>query len=299
MAMDWDDLRIFLELARTKQMTTAGKALGIDDSTVGRRIARLEKAIGVSLIERTGRRTAITEHGQKVADVAEQIEATILREITGLGEDPARVAGRVRIGAPEGLGIGYLAQRLAQMSLLYERLETELVALPRTYSLAAREVDIAITLDRPTTGQVTVRKLTDYSLELYGTELYFQRRGKPQSVHDLHRHTFAGYIPQLLFTQELSFTDLGDGEVALSAIRSTSVIAQVNAVRSGAAIGILPRFLASAHAELEPIMADEVHFVRSYWIAVHDNLKHLHRIRTVLDALSGQVRSDLATFLRR
>lgn len=297
--MDWDDLRIFLQLVRNGQMTTAGKVLGVDDSTVGRRVARLEKALGVPLIERAGRRTAITEQGEKVAAAAEQIESVVLRKIVGIGEDPKLVMGRVRVGAPEGLGVGYLAQRLAEISALHEHLETELVALPRTYSLAAREVDIAITLERPSVGQVMVRKLVDYSLELYGTERYFERRGKPETVEDLRQHTFAGYIPELLFTEELNFSKLGHGEVVVPTIRSTSVIAQVNAVRSGAAIGVLPRFLAAAHANLKLLLPNELHLVRSYWIAVHNDLWHLHRIRTVLKALTTVVRSDLSLFMRR
>ena len=297
--MDWDDLRIFLQLARAGQMTAAGKALGVDDSTVGRRVARLEQALGVPLIERAGRRTAITEHGQKLAEAAEQVESVILRKIVGLGEDPSLVAGRVRIGAPEGIGIGYLAERLARMTAANERLETELVALPRTYSLAAREVDIAITLDRPAAGQVAVRKLTDYSLDLYGTEGYFARRGRPGSIEELGQHTFAGYIPELLFTKELSFSRFGEDQVVSPAIRSTSVIAQVNAVRSGAAIGVLPRFLAEAHDDLRLLLPEEVHLVRSYWIAVHDDLRHLHRVRTVLQAIASMVRGDISLFLRQ
>ncbi|GLK67623.1 transcriptional regulator [Hansschlegelia plantiphila] len=294
--MDWDDLRIILQLVRAKQMTAAAKALGVDDSTVGRRVARLEKAIGAPLVERAGRRTVITEQGQKVAKAAERIESVILREITGLGEEASLVAGRVRIGAPEGFGVGYLARRLAELSLQYERLETELIALPRTYSLATREVDIAITLERPRTGQLTVRKLIDYALQIYGTDQYFEARGTPAATSDLKRHTLAGYIPELLFTEELSFDTVGDGEKLPLAVRSTSVIAQVNAVLSGAAIGILPRYLAAAHPELRPILTSEVHFVRSYWIAVHDDLKHFYRVRAVLDAIVSRVRQDASIF---
>lgn len=297
--MDWDDLRIFLQLSRTRQMTSAGKALGVDDSTVGRRVARLEKRLGVALIERAGRRTAFTEQGEKLAEAVEEVESIILRKIVGLGEDQMLVAGRVRVGAPEGFGVGYLAQKLAEMSASNERLETELVALPRTYSLATREVDIAITLERPSVGQVTLQKLTDYTLELYGTDRYFERRGKPSTMTELHRHTFSGYIPELLFTKELNFSKLNEGVEVAPSIRSTSVIAQVNAVLSGAAIGVLPRFLATAHDALKPLLENEFQLTRSYWISVHDDLRHLHRIQAVLKAIIAMVRSDRSSFIRR
>lgn len=297
--MDWDDLKIFLQLSRTRQMTTAGKALGVDDSTVGRRVAKLEKELGVPLIERAGRRTVITEQGEKLAEAVEEIESIVLRKIAGLGEDQLLVAGRVRVGAPEGFGVGYLAHKLAQMSATNERLETELVALPRTYSLATREVDIAITLDRPGAGQVTMQKLTDYTLELYGTESYFERRGKPKSMADLGQHTFAGYIPELLYTKELNFSKLNEGIEVAPIIRSTSVIAQVNAVLAGSAIGVLPRFLATTHDSLKPLLESEFQLTRSYWISVHEDLRHLHRVQVVLKAITAMVRGDRFRFIRR
>lgn len=297
--MDWDDLRIFLQLARTGRMAGAGRALGIDDTTVGRRVARLEKEVGASLVARAGRRTVITEQGQTLAQAAEEIESIVLRKIVGLGENEMQVAGRVRIGAPEGLGVGYLAQRLAELSATNPLLETELVALPRTYSLASREVDIAITLDRPGPGQVSVKKLTDYTLGLYGTPAYFARLGRPSALAELKGHVLAGYIPDLLFTNALNFSAADTGLDVTPVIRSTSVIAQVNAVLCGAAIGVLPTFLAARHAELEPLLPDAFRLTRSYWVSVHDDLKRLNRIRAVLDAITAKVRADRPIFIQR
>lgn len=297
--MDWDDLRIFLQLARTGRMAGAGRALGVDDTTVGRRVARLEKEVGAPLVARAGRRTVITEQGQKLAQAAEEMESVVLRKVTGLGEEALQVAGRVRVGAPEGLGVGYLAARLAALSADNPRLEIELVALPRTYSLASREVDVAVTLDRPVAGQVRARKLTDYTLLLYGTDAYFERRGRPATPADLKDHVLAGYIPELLFTRALDFSTLGAGVTVAPVIRSTSVIAQVNAVLSGAAIGVLPAFLAAPHPALVPLMEKDLRLTRSYWVSVHDDLSHLSRVRAVLDAVTAEVRADRAVFIRR
>ncbi|MEP9355253.1 LysR family transcriptional regulator [Xanthobacter sp. KR7-65] len=297
--MDWDDLRIFLQLARTGRMAGAGRALGLDDTTVGRRVARLEREVGAPLVTRAGRRTLITEEGQKLAQAAEEMESLVLRKITGLGEGERQPTGRVRVGAPEGLGVGYLAARLAALSADNPRLETELVALPRSYSLASREVDIAITLDRPIAGQVRVRKLTDYSLMLYGTEAYFSRRGRPQAVDALRDHVLAGYIPELLFTRALDFSQLGPGVELKPVIRSTSVIAQVNAVLSGAALGVLPAFLAASQDTLVALLEEDVRLTRSYWLSVHDDLSHLARVRAVLDAITAAVRADRGRFIRR
>ncbi|WP_334174899.1 LysR family transcriptional regulator [Pseudoxanthobacter sp.] len=297
--LDWDDLRIFLQLARAGRLTQAGRALGLDDSTVGRRIVRLEKALGAALVERAGRRTSVTEQGEKLAQAAEAIESIVLSRVAGLGEEAVPLAGRVRVGAPEGLGIGYLAAALARLTAAHEQLETELVALPRTYSLASREVDIAITLDRPTTGQVTVRRLTDYTLDLYGTAAYFAGHGRPQHIADLTGHLFAGYIPDLLFTGELDFTRLAEGVDVKPRIRSTSVMAQLNAVAAGAALGILPTFLAAGHPGLERLFAGELRLTRTYWLSVHEDVRHRRRVQAVLQALTQQVRTDRTLFARR
>lgn len=297
--MDWDDLRIFLHLARTGRMAGAGRALGMDDTTVGRRVARLEQALGVALVARAGRRTVITERGLELARAAEEMESVVLRRISGLGEAETEVAGRVRVGAPEGLGTGYLAGHLAGLSAANPRLETELVALPRIYSLASREVDIAVTLDRPVRGQVSVKKLTDYTLDLYGTPAYFARRGRPESLSELKDHLLTGYIPDLLFTDALDFCAPDTGLPAAPAIRSTSVVAQVNAVLSGAAIGVLPTYLAAPHPRLALLLADTFRLTRSYWISVHDDVRRSGRIRAVVDSLAAAVRADRAVFIRR
>lgn len=295
-SMDWDDLRIFLQLARTGRMSGAGRAIGLDDTTVSRRVARLEQQMGTALLARAGRRTALTEEGQKLSRAAEEMEAIILRKIAGLGEDQMQLAGRVRIGAPEGLGVGYLAQRLARFTAANPRLETELVALPRAYSLANREVDIALTLDRPRAGQLSVRKFTDYTLGLYGTAAYFAGRPHPATLDDLKDHVLVGYIPDLLFTNALDFSTLGSHVEVTAVIRTTSVMAQVHAVRSGCAIGVLPHFLAAAHGELEPVLPQTLRLTRSYWIAIHDDMRRLNRIRAVAAALNGAARQDRALF---
>lgn len=296
--MDWDDLRIFLQLARERQMSRAGKALGIDDTTVARRVARLEATLGVALVQRAGRRTVLTGEGEALALAAEEMESVALRKISGLGEDRRSVCGRVRVGAPEGLGVGWVARHLALLPAEHPGLETELVALPRTYSLARREVDIAITLDRPEAGQVSVQKLTDYTLDLYGTADYLHRAGTPASGADLAGHRFAGYIPDLLFTEELDFVRAEAGIPVVPVIRSTSVLAQVNAVASGAALGVLPTFLAAGVPGLVRVLPETFRLVRSYWISVHDDLRHLHRVRVVQAALLRRVKAERGLFVR-
>jgi DNA-binding transcriptional LysR family regulator len=298
MNVDWDDLKIFLQLSRTRQMTAAAKALGMDDSTVSRRIARLESQLGVPLVLRAGRRTVITERGRDLAKAASELESIILRKVVGAPSDTVELAGVVRIGAPEGLGIGYLAESLGRLTTEHRNIEIELVALPRSYSLAAREVDIAITLDRPKSGQLTSQKLTDYKLGLYGSIQYFKKFGRPRDASELSSHTFTGYIPELLFTQELDFLKIAPAVQIKPAMRSTSVVAQVNSVASGAALGILPMFLAKREHRLHQIMTEDVVFERAYWLSVHDDLKARPLIKFAIETMRKDIKADRDLFLK-
>lgn len=295
-AMDWDDIRIFLQVARHGRMGEAARALNIDHSTVSRRLARLEAELGTLLFERAGRRIRLTAPGAELLATAETIESLMLQKVESLGAGAQDLSGRVRIGAPEGLGAAYIGGRLGAIALAYPKLELELVALPRAYSLAAREVDIAITLDRPTLGRQSVRKLTDYSLELYGTAAYVARMGAPTTTADLARHLVCGYIPELLFTGELDYLHF-DGLDLVPQLRSTSVVAQADMIESGAALGILPAFMARRRPGLIHLLPGAIALRRSYWISIHEDLRHLARIRMVLDAIVEAARADRAVFL--
>lgn len=297
--MDWDDLRIFLQLSRAPNMIVAAKALGLDDSTVSRRISRLESNLGIPLVSRAGKRTTLTEKGLELAKTAGELESIVLRKIVGDSVNTGTLAGVVRVGAPEGLGVGYLAEELARISAENTGLETELVALPRSYSLTAREVDIAISLDRPTTGPITAFRLTNYMLAIYGTDKYFRKHGKPRTVTDLPSHIFSGYIPELLFTSELDFLQLIQNVDIRSKVRSTSVLAQLNAVECGAAIGILPTFLSTRRKALKIVLPKEVTLERAYWLSVHDDLKSRPNVKFVINAIRRGVHENRNIFLPR
>jgi DNA-binding transcriptional LysR family regulator len=293
--MDWDDLRIFLAVARAGTVSEAARQLEVDHSTVSRRIANLETRLSIRLFDRAGRRLSINPAGEQLMRTAERLESTLLADIAALESMQGSRVGTVRIGVPEGLGVGYLAGRLGSLSETYPEIALELVALPQNYSLAAREVDIAITLDRPEIGNIAVRKLTDYALQFFGTEDYFTRHGAPAGTWDLTNHRLCGYIPQLLYTPLLDYL-IFDGKRIQPAIRSTSVVAHVEMVRSGAAIGMLPVFMCDRQSELRPIL-DEARILRSYWLTVHEDLRGVERIRLISEALVQMTRQDRSLFL--
>ncbi|MFB2552515.1 LysR family transcriptional regulator [Ensifer soli] len=293
--MDWDDLRLFLHVARAGRITGAAARLGLDHSTVSRRLSRLEAAVGTALFSRAGRRLKINAAGESLLSLASRMEAVLIRDIGAVAGTAEAVTGTVRIGAPEGLGAGYLGARLDRLCAGHPGLDLELVALPQSYSLASREVDIAVTLDRPKAGSVATRRLTGYRLGLFAAPAYAARHGLPETPAELARHRLAGYIPTLLHTAELDYLD-ATGVTLRPQLKSTSIIAQRAIVETGQAIGILPFFLVRPEAGLVPLLAGTFTLKRSYWLSVHDDLRPLARIRVALDALAALVRDDQDLF---
>lgn len=294
--MEWSDIKIFLQVVRDGTMTEATNSLRMDHSTISRRIARLERSAGAPLFERAGRRLSITDEGKRLAAAAEKLESIILREVLSLSEIRATISGRVRIGTTEEFGAHYLAPRLSKIAGDHSELEIELVAMPRAFSLATREVDLVVTMDRPTTGDVRFKKLTAFEYGIFAVAGYFDRSDYPKCLDDLHNQIWCGNIRELLHTSELEL-----GVFAADApeprYRTTSATAQVATVLSGCALAILPCFIANSDARLERVLPDIVRPARDYWLAVHEDLAESPRVRVVMNAISEQVAQDRHIFV--
>ena len=188
-----------------------------------------------------------------------------------------------------------VGSRLAAIVLNHSHLEIELVALPQNYSLASREVDIAITLDMPATGNIATRRLTDYGLGFFATQRYLDEMGSPATVEELRDHSLCGYIPELLHTKELNYLDLLQ---LTPRLRTTSIVAQREVIEASQAVGVLPFFMTVGRVDLKPVLQERFSINRSYWLSIHEDLRYLTRIRSVSDALVARVRSESGLFLK-
>src|SRR5262245_10527073 len=203
--MNWDDARIFLAVARSGQILGAARRLELNHATVSRRVAALEEALGARLLRRHTAGSELTAAGERFLGVAERMEADMIAardEIAGEGE---AVSGSVRIGAPDGFGVAYLAPRLGALTAEHRDLSIQLVPVPRSFSLSRREADIAITVDRPTEGRLVAAKLVDYSLGLYASLSYAEQHGLPRSVAELTCHRLIGYVGDLVASPSLDY----------------------------------------------------------------------------------------------
>ncbi|OYU18291.1 MAG: LysR family transcriptional regulator [Rhodobacteraceae bacterium PARR1] len=288
--MDWDDLRIFLAVARTDSLSGAGKRLKIDPATVSRRIARLEEAIGARLFTKSPQGYALTEEGARLIPHAERAEAA-LQDAQEALTGPEGLQGQIRIGAPDGCANYLLPQVLAAICDANPGLEVQIVALPRVFNLSKREADMAIGVSRPTAGRLTVQKLTDYRLHLAALPAYLDGHPPILTPDDLNAHRMVGYIPDMIFDKELDYlTQVGAPPVALA---SNSVSVQLNWLRAAAGIGVVHDFALPAAPELVKVIPDQVSLSRSFWLIRHEDDSRVARLNRFADLLVSGCRKEM------
>jgi DNA-binding transcriptional LysR family regulator len=292
--MNWDDVRLFLAVARAGQILAAARRLGINHATLGRRLTTMEQDLRTRLLIRRTNGCELTAEGEIFFRAAERMETEMLAAQAATGRVDSAISGTVRIGAPDGFGVSFLASRLGRLTERHPELKLQLVPIPRSFSLSQREADIAITIERPEQGRLVSSKLTDYTLGLYASQAYLADRRKPESTDDLKRHRRIGYVEDLIFSPSLDFT----GEVMRNwdaGFEISSAIGQTEAVRSGAGIGILHNYVARRYGELVRVLPD-ITIRRSYWTTYHETTRDLVRVKTVVSFLREMVDEDRHIF---
>lgn len=293
---DWNDLKAFLAVARTRRLTAAAQRLGADHTTVGRRIGALERSLGVTLFHRSPAGYALTDEGERLQPTAEAMEAAALLAQGELRPADGAVTGEVRIGAPEGFGSWFLAPRLCVLGDRHPELEVELVAGGGSVSLSRREADLAVTLSAPTEGRLTARKLTDYTLGFYAAAGYLAKRPPILTVDDLRDHRLIGYIEDLVYVPELDY--LAQLKVAEPPkLKSSNVVAQLRATAAGAGVCILPRFIAAGEPTLRPVLAEQVSLTREFWLIGHADLRNLPRVKAAAEFIVEEVKAARGLFV--
>lgn len=293
--MNWDDVRIFLAVARAGQILGAARRLELNHATVSRRIAALEQALGARLFRRLTTGSELTAEGRRFLDVAERVEADLIAARADMAGQDDAVEGVVRIGAPDGFGVTFLAPRLGALTERHPDLSIQLVPVPHSFSLSRREADIAITVERPTEGRLVASKLVDYTLGLFAARTYARQHGLPATREALRAHRLIGYVPDLVSNPSLDYGPefLADWQAGFAV---SSALGQVEAVRSGAGIGILHSFIARAHDDLVPVPAAPP-IRRAYWLVYHETVRPLRRVQAVSSFIAAAVEAERSIFL--
>ena len=293
---DWSDLRFFLEVARNGTLAAGARKLGVDSSTVGRRLSALERELGAKLFTRTPDGLALTAAGEAMRSAGVEMEQAVLRgEQRALGAD-RELSGVVRVATTEMLGEVVILPALRTLHERHPQIRVELLTGSGQLDIARREADVALRYVRPDRGDLVARRAGKVAFAAYASKKYLAARGCPVRGGGLSGHDIVAYnssIPHWPAGQ-LGGEPLGDARIVL---RTNSTSMLVKAVRLGLGIGPLPCFLARADRTLErvpsatPTKADEL------WLVVHEDVRRTTRVRAVIDAMEArlsQVEADLS-----
>lgn len=284
---NWDDMRVFLAVARAESLSGAAPVLRMDPATLGRRIARLERSMGAALFVKSPQGYALTDLGERMRDRASEAEAQLALAFDEGQGASAALTGQIRIGAPDGAANFVLPQVCATIQAENPALEVQILALPRVVNLSRREADMAVAVSPPATGRLTVQKITDYHLHLA------MRADAPPvtSLAGLKGRRIVGYIPDMIFDKELDYLgDLGLNGVQMA---SNSVAVQLQMLRQ-AGVGIVHDFALPFAPELARVLVDQVSLTRSFYLVRHSSDRQSDRLTRFATALTAGMQAEVA-----
>jgi DNA-binding transcriptional LysR family regulator len=279
---DWNDLKYFLAVARHQSTIAAGKALGLSQSTVHRRLAELERRLGRQLVTRHTSGYRLAEFGQTLLPYAERVETAIAdleTQVTGATRD---LSGVIRMTCPEPI-----LQRIAQAQLMdrfharHPGLRVEFVTSDRYLDLTKGEADVALR-SGDTDDELVGRKIADSLWAVYASREYVRRHGKPDRLEDLSRHLLVGLDESMSKHRTAMWLKNVAPNATMSA-RNNSVLGLLASVKSGVGVGPLPTALGDAEADLLRLMGPIPELTRSWRLLTHPDLRRAPRIAAFFD----------------
>lgn len=283
--LDWNDLRYFLSVAERGSTLGAGRALRVSQTTVARRIAALERALGFPLFDRRQSGYALTPAGESLVERARAVEATTTAFVEAAGAQQRDTSGTVRLTTQEIFGVALLAPILRELHERHPEIMIELDDSQDMRDLGEGEADVAL---RSATGDIGAgvvgRRLCDDDWTLYCSRGYAAEHGVPSNRAELRQHAFiGGGGPQLWKAYSLWLAELGlDDRVVM---HHASAMGMMSAIRSGLGIAVLPCIVADADPELVQCLPPMPGNKRSMWLVTHERVRHTPRVRVVIDFL--------------
>lgn len=290
--MNWDDIKIFLEVARAERLSTAAKRLTMDASTVSRRLHKLEESIATKLFDRTQEGHVLTADGKMLLRSACKMEQDAQHAMASIHNNNEENCGLVRIGVTEALGNIFVSPNLLPLQQKHPKIDVHLLPFSRDVKISRNEADIAIAVERPKSTSMIVSKLCDYKLQLYVHQVYLDKYPQGIDLEKLAQHKWVTYVDNLLFTDQLSYLKELDhylGSGLKPSFSSTSIISQYFAIKSGLGIGVLPCFLAEQDKSLIKLHSKEISISRTFWLVTHPESKRLPHVNTVWQYLKKLV----------
>ncbi|WP_181233359.1 LysR family transcriptional regulator [Enhygromyxa salina] len=290
--MNWDDVRFVLAVSKAGSLLGAAKALGVDHTTVGRRVDAAEAALGVRLFTRTTRGYVATADAERLLPSMAAVEQAMLGVERSAHAQHEGLVGSVRVTSPETLGTHYLAERLAGFGLLHPGLHIELLPAGEVLDLSRREAEVAIRTFRSELDGLVLRRVAVVTYGMYASVEYLKLR-RLRSAGELAEHAILSGTPDANAAEPKWLERIAPGVVPRFV--STLSTALVAAARASAGVAILPRYLGDAEPSLRYVaMPHEPS--ETLWLTVHRDLRATPRIRALLDFLTSTMKADAGLF---
>jgi DNA-binding transcriptional LysR family regulator len=271
--MDWNDVRVFLAVAREGSMRAAGRALGLSQPTIARRLAAFEAAFGgPTLFDRMPEGLRLNAAGEQLVPAAERIEDAVLTLERRRAAASPVLSGTVRISTGE-CAAGFLARCLSgsTAATLPTGITLELVESRQTANLARREADMALRHEPPESGDFYISKVGTFACAVY------RRCGADAAAWITYTEEQAHYAPARWVQQQIEGTGFP------VALRASSMLMHLEAIRAGTGRGILPCYVGDGHPLLERLTPPIPEIAAEYWIIVHRDLRRSACVRAVVD----------------
>jgi DNA-binding transcriptional LysR family regulator len=281
-----DDLQYFLAVVRHGRLTAAAAHLGVDHTTVGRRITSLERAVGHRLFDRTPTGWHLTASGQRLVHPAETVATAVASAEEQLGSRSPGLTGSVRIVCPDGFGGFLLAPALGQLHDKHPNLQVELLTATPFIAHSIQEFDVAVVQHELQSPRVHCRRLTDYIVRLYATPQYLDTHLPLKTAADLEQHVTIWYVDAMLDVPQLRPVQLALPSAVH--IQSTNLVAHWQAAAAGIGVAPIPHFIAARDPRLVRVLPD-LEFRSSYWVASPRGRARLARVRAVEEVLDRLV----------
>ncbi len=285
---DPHDLLVLLSVARTGRFTTAGSTLGLNHTTVARRIAALERDLGGRVLSRTIGGWELTELGGRALLAAEGVEAAL--GLLDAGGPESRLSGVVRMSATDGFSAFIAAPAIARLQRTHPLLRVELITATRRALQHRSGLDIEVVVGTPSAHRAETIPLGHYTLGMFATRAYLDLHGEPRSVEELVTHPLVYFIDSMLQVDDLDAPRrLVPG--MRDSLSSTNVFVHVEATRAGAGIGFLPCFMAERHDDLLRLLPELIEERLPYWMVVRPDSLAQPAVAAVVEALREQTTS--------
>jgi DNA-binding transcriptional LysR family regulator len=292
-----DDLLVLLAVGRSGRYTTAAEELGLNHTTISRRIAALEQSIGGRVLVRAAGGWELTELGREALGAAEAVEAAV-RSLT---VDPAgsrALEGVVRMSATDGFSAYIAAPAAAAVQRRHPGVAVEIVATTRRVTQQRSGLDIEVVVGEPQVHRAEAMPLGDYCLGLYGSRDYLREHGAPAAVADLVGHPLVYFIDSMLQVDDLDLA-ASFAPAMRESVTSTNVFVHVEATRAAAGLGLLPCFMADRHRDLVRVLPDTVAVRLSYWLVTRAETLRRPEVAAVVDAIRDRVADQRELLLGR